>query len=90
MRAAVGGDVGVKAAEFLLDDGNAVVDEFRSGADDLVLVFHPLLLVNAYHGVDHVGGALRNDIGIADVEVRRLFVGQCHRQTRLHSDSHII
>ena len=73
----VGGDVGVHARQLALDHPETVVDEHRSGVRYLVLVTHPVLVIDGDQGVKDVLGTLgghvldreRDDVGVLVGEV---------------------
>ncbi|CDB10186.1 unknown [Bacteroides sp. CAG:633] len=60
--ALVGGDVFVDIAQFALDDAQTFVDEHGGADGNLVLVFHPVFVVDGDQRVEHVFGTLGADI----------------------------
>ena len=84
----VGGDVGVHARQLALDHPETVVDEHRSGVRYLVLVTHPVLVIDGDQGVQDVLGTLgghvldreRDDVGVlvGEVHLESVQVRLCH------------
>ena len=66
------GDVAVDVPQLMLDDIEALIDELGGADGNLVLVFHPVLVVDGDDGVEDVLSTLRIDIVIGEVDDRRL------------------
>ena len=62
MLALVGGDVIVHVTQFALDHTEAAVNELRGTNGYLVLVPHPVLVIDSYQGVQHVFRPLGGNI----------------------------
>ena len=79
--ALVGGDVGVDIAELALDDAEALVDELAGAHGYLVLVLHPVFVVDGDKGVEELLGALDGIVAEGEADDGGVLVVKIGTQT---------